>query len=196
MVAGDQTNKNQGRGNSLQREETVDLLALWGEEKIQRELRQSHRNHEVFAGIAKGMVACGHRRTAEECQSKTKTMHQFYKKCLAHNSLSGRDRITCPFYEELDQILLGRADVRPMRVANSLVLQYEPATGSTSNPEGGELQLLDVALEVMEDRQGGLGENDLRVFFPNFLFFPDKLCRPVETGGPDFWSVLVVGELY
>lgn len=85
-------------------------------------------------------------------------MRQMYKKVLAHNSLFGRDRITCPFFEELDWILVGRADVRPMRVAHSFVLQYEQATGSTSNPEG-EIPLLDVALEAMEDGQGGLGES-------------------------------------
>lgn len=149
-----------GRGSSWQREETIDLLALWGEEKVQHSLRQSHKNIDVFMDIAKEMVARGHRRTAEECRTKTKSMRQMYKKTIAYNSKSGRNIAHCPYYDQLHQILRGNADVWPKRVAHSMVVEYEtpdnnnhPDEEATSSPV-----LLPIKLEEIPESQDTVGE--------------------------------------
>lgn len=84
------------KGPPWRREETIDLLAIWGEKKMQGSLRESHRNKDIFDDVAKKMV---------ECRAKSKSMHLAYKRVLAHNKKSGNNRLTCPFFEELHRIL-------------------------------------------------------------------------------------------
>ncbi|XP_060110782.1 vomeronasal type-2 receptor 26-like [Heteronotia binoei] len=107
------------RGLSWRRKETLDLLALWGEQRIQKALRQSHRNIDIYEEDAAGMRSHGHNRTAQECRNKTKSLQLEYKKVVALNSKTGQDTKTCPFHEEIDNILHGDADVWPKRVTQS-----------------------------------------------------------------------------
>ncbi|KAL8168873.1 UNVERIFIED_CONTAM: hypothetical protein K2H54_021322 [Gekko kuhli] len=53
---------------SWQHSETLQLLALWGDIKIQEELSHSTRNIVVYQKIAKGLAAKGFVRTAEQCR--------------------------------------------------------------------------------------------------------------------------------
>ena len=57
-----------------------------------------HRNLEVFKEIAKAMVERRFKRTAAQCRSRTKALKLKYRTTRDHNARSGRDRITCPFY--------------------------------------------------------------------------------------------------
>ncbi|XP_060098873.1 myb/SANT-like DNA-binding domain-containing protein 7 [Heteronotia binoei] len=107
------------RGLSWRRHETLDLLAIWGERRIQIALRQSHRNIDLYEEIATEMRSRGHNRTAQECRNKTKALRLEYKKVVGLNAKSGQDRKTCPFYEEIDAILHGDADVWLKRVTQS-----------------------------------------------------------------------------
>ncbi|XP_054835387.1 zinc finger and SCAN domain-containing protein 29-like isoform X2 [Eublepharis macularius] len=111
------------RGISWRHREILDLLHFWGEEKIQEALKSTHRNLDYFQRISEQMAARGHRRSALECRSKTKTMRLEYKKVVAHNARSGNAPITCPYYRELESILRGDASVHPKRLARSMVLQ-------------------------------------------------------------------------
>ncbi|XP_054827122.1 myb/SANT-like DNA-binding domain-containing protein 7 [Eublepharis macularius] len=108
------------RGIAWREREILDLLSFWGEEKIQEALKSSYRNIDYFERIAAQMALRGHKRTAMECRSKTKTMRLDYKKVVAHNSTSGNAPITCPYFRELDSILRGDASVKPKRVSRSL----------------------------------------------------------------------------
>ncbi|XP_054828688.1 uncharacterized protein LOC129325148 [Eublepharis macularius] len=111
------------RGISWRHREIMDLLHFWGEEKIQEALRNTHRNLDYFERISEQMATRGHRRSALECRSKTKTMRLEYEKVVAHNNRSGNAPITCPYYRELESILRGDASVNPKRIARSMVLQ-------------------------------------------------------------------------
>ncbi|XP_062977813.1 uncharacterized protein LOC134395582 [Elgaria multicarinata webbii] len=110
------SNTRNGRGVSWRYQETLDLLEIWGESKIQEQLRSSHRNIYFFQYIAGEMAARGHERTALECRNKTKVMRLEYKRVVDHNSRSGNTRATCPFFSELHRILRGDASVTPKRV--------------------------------------------------------------------------------
>ncbi|XP_060091231.1 zinc finger and SCAN domain-containing protein 29-like [Heteronotia binoei] len=120
------------RGLSWRRHETLDLLAIWGERRIQVALRQSHRNIDLYEEIASEMRSRGHNRTAQECRNKTKSLRLEYKKVVGLNGKSGQDRKTCPFYEEIDAILHGDADVWPKRVTQSSDAP-EPRSSEESN---------------------------------------------------------------
>ncbi|XP_054841801.1 uncharacterized protein LOC129333886 [Eublepharis macularius] len=111
------------RGISWRHREIMDLLHFWGEEKIQEALKNTHRNLDYFERISEQMATRGHRRSALECRSKTKTMRLEYKKVVAHNGRSGNAPITCPYYRELESILRGDASVKPKRLARSMILQ-------------------------------------------------------------------------
>ncbi|KAL8172651.1 UNVERIFIED_CONTAM: hypothetical protein K2H54_005272 [Gekko kuhli] len=59
------------------------------------------------------MAERGHDKTAFECRAKSKALHLRYKKTVALNESSGHNRVTCPFFEELDRILCKKKDIYP-----------------------------------------------------------------------------------
>ncbi|XP_054841816.1 uncharacterized protein LOC129333901 [Eublepharis macularius] len=108
--------------------EIIDLLDLWGEDKIQEALRRSHRNIDCFRKIANQMAARGHKRSALECRNKTKSMRLEYKRVIAHNGTSGNAPTTCAYFRELHSILRGDASVKPKRIARSLNLAVQESS--------------------------------------------------------------------
>ncbi|KAJ7338491.1 hypothetical protein JRQ81_012385 [Phrynocephalus forsythii] len=119
------------RGNNWAYMEVIDLLDIWGEEKMQKLLQSSYRNMDTFQVIASEMAKRGHKRTAQECRTKTKTMRRDYKK--AKDSTSVSRPITCPFYEQLDRILAGDSSFQlPRRLQN--VPLPEESSGDTNSP--------------------------------------------------------------
>ncbi|XP_054834026.1 myb/SANT-like DNA-binding domain-containing protein 7 [Eublepharis macularius] len=168
------------RGVAWREREILDLLSFWGEEKIQDALKKSHRNIDYFERIAVQMASQGHKRSATECRSKTKTMRLEYKKVVAHNGISGNAPITCPYYRELNSILRGDASVKPRRVARSLcvesvaqhVLPTVPCYDGSEELFSHDLITIDreqVRSSTPSPRDGGVGlaqaapENDLDV---------------------------------
>ncbi|XP_067319418.1 myb/SANT-like DNA-binding domain-containing protein 7 [Anolis sagrei] len=126
-------NNRRGRGVSWRHKETLDLLDIWGEQKIQDQLRASHRNIDFFEYIAQEMAVRGHCRTAVECRSKTKVMRLEYKRVISHNSRPGSNKVTCPFYKQLHRILRGDASVASKRVARRLSPEEASQQGSLSD---------------------------------------------------------------
>ncbi|XP_061475308.1 myb/SANT-like DNA-binding domain-containing protein 7 isoform X2 [Rhineura floridana] len=120
------TSSRKGRGVSWRLQETLDLLDIWGEQKIQDQLRSSHQNIDFFEYIAQKMTTRRHRRTALECRSKTKVMRLEYKRVIDHNSRAGNSKVTCPFYEQLHRILQGNASMKPGRVGRTLSFHLVP----------------------------------------------------------------------
>ncbi|XP_048345244.1 uncharacterized protein LOC125428715 [Sphaerodactylus townsendi] len=115
------------RGVSWRRDETLDLLALWGEQNVQEALRSCHRNIDSFEMISKEMGKRGHNRSAVECRTKAKALRLEYKRVVTLNSQVGSNRATCPYFEELHRILRGDASVKPKRVPRSLNALRKPA---------------------------------------------------------------------
>ncbi|XP_054830382.1 myb/SANT-like DNA-binding domain-containing protein 7 [Eublepharis macularius] len=148
------------RGLAWRHREIMDLLHFWGEEKIQEALRNTHRNLDYFVKIAEQMATRGHRKSALECRSKTKTMRLEYKKVVAHNGRSGNAPISCPFYRELESILRGDASVHPKRLARSMVLQV---VGQVRN-EPVELQV--GSEELFSHDLVAVNAGDLRISSP------------------------------
>ncbi|XP_063148749.1 uncharacterized protein LOC134489813 [Candoia aspera] len=107
------------RGSTWKRAETIALLEIWGEAKIQQQLRFSHHNLDIFEKIAEDLRGHGYCPSATECRTKTKTLRLGYKRVVAHDAKSGNAPVVCPFYPQLHRILQGDASMTPKRVLRS-----------------------------------------------------------------------------
>ncbi|XP_035685563.1 uncharacterized protein LOC118422153 [Branchiostoma floridae] len=116
-------------------EETVLLISIWGDQKIQEKLDRFCRKQEVvFREISKAMREGGFDKTAAQCQSKTEALRTNYHDVLDHNHMSrGRDCITMPFFSELDEFLRHRPTSRPRLVIESMVLTEDESDSEDSD---------------------------------------------------------------
>ena len=93
------------RGAAWSDKEVKDLIAVWGEQKIQEELDGSVRNKTAFQHVSAAMTAKGHQRDWEQCRTKIKNLKKDYRTVKDHNGETGRGRKTCRFFHEMDAIL-------------------------------------------------------------------------------------------
>ena len=94
-----------GRGNVWTDEEIKTFIGIWGEARIQKELDGAVRNKSVFQRIALRMTEAGFDKDWTQCRAKLKNLKTSYKKAKDSNSRSGRGRVVCRFYDELDAII-------------------------------------------------------------------------------------------
>ncbi|KAM4625088.1 quinone oxidoreductase PIG3 isoform 2-T2 [Polymixia lowei] len=92
--------------------ETRCLISIWSNESVQRKLDDSYRNRPIYEEISKQMEKIGFSRTWLQCQRKIKHLKSAFRKAKGSNK-SGKDGISCPFYEELDRVLGDRASYSP-----------------------------------------------------------------------------------
>ena len=109
--------------------EVTTLIAIWGEEEIQRQLDGAIRNIKVYKKLAARLTALEHcsERTAVQCREKIKKLKSEYKRAKDNNNRSGRGRTICAFYNQLDAILGCRPSSTPSSVIGSM-----PATAEDS----------------------------------------------------------------
>ncbi|XP_061445580.1 aldehyde dehydrogenase family 16 member A1 isoform X2 [Rhineura floridana] len=84
--------------------ETLDFLALWGEEGIQAQLNRCHRNADVYQWISERMADKGYFRDEDQCRTKGKDLKKSYKQAKLQDGIA---RQRCRFFHELDAILGG-----------------------------------------------------------------------------------------
>ncbi|XP_070584653.1 aldehyde dehydrogenase family 16 member A1 [Erythrolamprus reginae] len=84
--------------------ETLDFLALWGEESIQTQLNRCHRNADVYQWISERMAEKGYFRDEDQCRTKGKDLKKSYKQAKLQDGVA---RQRCRFFHELDAILGG-----------------------------------------------------------------------------------------
>ncbi|EMP34482.1 Acyl-CoA-binding domain-containing protein 6 [Chelonia mydas] len=104
---GDHAVPNVKRAPAWTEQKVLDLIAVWGEESVQAELRFKKRNPNIYAKISPGMTDRGYSRDTQQCRVKIKELRQAYQKTRAANGLSGSQPHTCRFYDELHAILGG-----------------------------------------------------------------------------------------
>lgn len=86
-------------------DETRCFISIWSEESVQRKLDDAYRNRAIYEEISKRMEENCYSRTWKQCQRKIKHLKTLFRKAKGCKNKSGRDRINCPFYEELDRVL-------------------------------------------------------------------------------------------
>ena len=62
------------------KEETLRLIEICGDNRIQAQLEGAHRNQNVYMKIAREMSEAGFQRTLEQCRDKIKKLKGEYKK--------------------------------------------------------------------------------------------------------------------
>ena len=95
------TATNTSRGFSWSDNEVRELIAIWGEDKIQQELDGAVRNQ---VNIATKMQQKGYERDWQQCKTKIKNLKKEYRQVKDNNGQTGRGRKTCKFFKELDYI--------------------------------------------------------------------------------------------
>lgn len=128
-----------GATNIIKTNMVLDLISIWGDASVQAKLEGSYRNRSVFDSISREMSERGHRRTWLQRQRKVKSLKAKFKEAKDSNQRSGRGRITCPFYEELDRILGDRPSVQPLELLDSsvAVAEEEPQTPESETSSAG-----------------------------------------------------------
>ncbi|KAM7169006.1 uncharacterized protein RBU57_006715 [Macrochelys suwanniensis] len=117
--------------------ELLDLIAVWGEEAVQSQLRSSRRNFDTFGQISRAMIERGHDRDAMQCRIKVKELRSAYRKACEGNSRSGAPPKTCRFYKELDAILGGDPTTVPSTTVDTGEWDEEEEEGVEENRSEG-----------------------------------------------------------
>ncbi|XP_062840204.1 aldehyde dehydrogenase family 16 member A1 isoform X2 [Anolis carolinensis] len=102
--AGDRPKGPRVRAATWSHRETLDFLALWGEEGIQAQLNRCHRNADVYQWISERMAEKGYSRDEDQCRTKGKDLKKSYKQAKLQE---GPARQRCRFFHELEAILGG-----------------------------------------------------------------------------------------
>ncbi|KAL2102750.1 hypothetical protein ACEWY4_001918 [Coilia grayii] len=134
--------------------ETQALLGIWGEDRIQYNLRGCLKNRHIFKHISKRLMAQGFMRTAEQCQTRVKRLKaRFY-----------HEKEDCKFYEQLEQIFLKEIsssslpeEPLDMSGEQESITDSEPespASAPPRAPEGPKLPWMDSETQVLIDIWG------------------------------------------
>ena len=107
------------RGAAWGERETKVLIGIWGDVKIQAELDGKSRTKQVYDKISEMMSEQGYSRDGEQCKTKIKNLKKMYTAVKDHNNVTGNDKKTCSFFDELDAILGHRPASAPTVVLDA-----------------------------------------------------------------------------
>ncbi|KAG7488466.1 hypothetical protein MATL_G00033010 [Megalops atlanticus] len=141
--------------------ETRCLISIWAEESVQRKLEDSYHNRAIYEEISKKMEGNGYSRSWLQCQRKIKHLRNAFRKAKDSNNKSGRDSISCPFYEELDRVLGDRPSFCPDEgdvLDSELKYSQEPLFNSTMDAIAGAAVTLSNTTSA--ETQGDDGHSD------------------------------------
>ncbi|XP_070551691.1 uncharacterized protein [Ptychodera flava] len=102
-----------GRGVNWSTEEVLCLLSIWKDDIVQNLMEGTSKNRLAFTMVSEKMKENGFGRSADQCRRKMKHLKFEYKKVCDNNRTSGKSRKTCPFYDELSDILGDRPAINP-----------------------------------------------------------------------------------
>lgn len=88
--------------------ETLILLELWGDDKVQMNLRRCPHNGHIYSEISDQLTLCGYYRTAEQCHTRIKRLKTNYRQCQESMSSCGSEQADFKFYSFLEKILGGQ----------------------------------------------------------------------------------------
>ncbi|KAF7662044.1 hypothetical protein LDENG_00247240 [Lucifuga dentata] len=125
--------------------ETLTLINIWAEDKMQRELRGMHRTGHIFSIISNNMAAQGFSRTAEQCQTRLKRLKTNFRQCY-ENKMKGQEQVECKFYKELAKIL-----VKDLPSVSDL--DAVPGESTETDFPAYSHQTIDSAVGIQEDRK-------------------------------------------
>ena len=101
-------------------EETLKLIEIWSEDKIQEELDGCKKNKHIYDKIAARMTKAGFERTFDQCRIKVKKLRAEYRKVKDGNNKTGEDRKEWKYFEAIDDILGTRPSTKPEVLVDTL----------------------------------------------------------------------------
>ncbi|XP_030649497.1 uncharacterized protein LOC115829483 [Chanos chanos] len=135
--------------------ETLVLLQLWGDERVQENLRRCPHNGHIYSEISEQLAAHGYSRTSEQCHTRIKRLKLSYRQCRDSLSLPEAEHVEFKFYGLMEEILKKNPPTKKRVVVeteSSYVLEAASSTapektssGSWSDPE--TLALIDIWAE-------------------------------------------------
>lgn len=126
------------RGASWTLEETKLLLALWGQDLVQRQTTNQKRTKEVYEKISEKFNLSGYERTADQVRTRVFNMIAEYRRIVKDPQ---PERIKkCIFYEALDKIYQAKHmdDVKSALDDYEPEYPYSPASNTISSEKGEE----------------------------------------------------------
>ena len=133
-------------GSTWNKEETLRLIDIWGDDRIQAQLEGAHRNRNVYMKIAREMSEAGYQRTLEQCRDKIKKLKGEYKKLKDKCGKTGEGRRNWDYFEAMDSILGHKPATHPQVVIDTMAEDTGP--GPEEEDELSELTSLDAVNEV------------------------------------------------
>lgn len=103
-------------------------------------------------------------RTAQQCKAKIKNLEDDYKRVKDHNNKSGNDRITFPYFDNLNDVLGCKPRITPKKVAECRFdEQASPSASSSSCPSmPSSTEMGDLNLEEPENQEDRYSLNKSR----------------------------------
>ena len=100
--------------------ETLKLIEVWSEDRIQEELEGCRKNRQVFEKIVEKLKSAGFERTVEQCRVKVKKLKGDYRKIKDTHSKTGSDRKAWKYFDAMDTILGAKPATQPAVVVDTL----------------------------------------------------------------------------
>ena len=104
---------------SWNKEETLKLIELWGDDAIQAMLEGSWRSKDIFVRISQGMNEAGYNKNGEQCSSKIKKLRLEYRKIKDKRGKTGTSYKDWKYFDPLDSILGHKPATQPPVVVES-----------------------------------------------------------------------------
>jgi phosphoribosylaminoimidazole carboxylase/phosphoribosylaminoimidazole-succinocarboxamide synthase len=98
--------------------ETLELLAAWGAEEIQKTLQGVHKNTDIYKKVSEMMKRKGIHRDWTQCRTKFKHLKSMYKKHKDNLARSGTGRCKSPkFFDMMDSFLADRPEADTLLIS-------------------------------------------------------------------------------
>ena len=112
-------------GTTWSKAETLLLISIWGQERIQKKLQECKKNQSVYQEVADEMKDGGYDRTYQQCRDKIKKLKVEYKKERDRVGHTGEGKSMWDFFNEMDNILGHKPATKPPIVIDSMNTESE-----------------------------------------------------------------------
>ena len=120
--------------------ETLEFLAAWGTEEIQRKLQGTHKNTDIYKRVSEMMKKKGIRRDWTQCRTKFKHLKTTYKKHKDNLSRSGAGRCkSLKFFDMMDSFLGDRPEAEGLENSIDTSSDVNPSVSVSDDSEDGTL---------------------------------------------------------
>ena len=136
------------------RNEVWFLLSLYKErENVFKDKKSKKKT--LWEEISKEMQEKGYGYSGAQCETKFKNLKQNFTKTVHHNNVSGNDKKTCPYFEELSDIFGMTPSVKPVAVCSNRAGPVGEDLIRTSSSSFGE-----AAVSSTDGRRPSLGNEE------------------------------------